>query len=120
MYRPNVTICGAFQIFRTEASKAGTASGNLKTVGDVMATYHMGKQLTEEDRKRIPDIPPHYLVSKDAENILRKVTRTDMRIFMLRGEARDREKQRRYRSSQDVWDCPIIIFAVERERKKRI
>ncbi len=87
LYRPNVTICGAFQIFRTEASKAGTASGNLKTVGDVMATYHMGKQLTEEEKKRIPDIPPHYLVSKDAENILRKVTRTDMRIFMLRGEA---------------------------------
>lgn len=88
LYRPNQTVCGEFRIFKPEACQDGEANvTGFKTVGDVMKTYCRGLPLTEEERERIPDIPEHYLVSKDAENILRKITRTNMRVFMLRGEA---------------------------------
>lgn len=88
LYRPNQTICGEFRIFKQEDHRSGKRKeAGLKTVGDVMETYNRGFPLTEEEKSRIPDIPEHYLVSEDAENILRKITRTNMRVFMLRGEA---------------------------------
>lgn len=87
LYRPNVTVCGEFRIFRPELFGQKQEEDTLKTVGEAMKTYCMGKKLTEREKERIPEIPEHYLVSRGAENILRKITRTNMRIFMLRGEA---------------------------------
>lgn len=56
----------------------------------VLAAEQIYKQnlvLTEEEKRRIPEIPDDYIVSEHAEDILKKVTKTGMRIFMLRGEA---------------------------------
>lgn len=85
IYQPTQTHAGTFLIFKTggeEDRKDGPV-----TVGEILGKYRMELELTEEEKSRIPDIPDHYLVPADAENILRKITVAGMRVFMLRGEA---------------------------------
>lgn len=84
LYVPNRIRFGEFQVFLT----AKTAPvRTLKTVGDIRESYLQHVTLTEEEQGRIPKIPDDYLVSKEAESILKKATKTGMRIFMLRGDA---------------------------------
>lgn len=83
-YAADVVRCGVFHIFRRNVS------GNTDRCYSVLKaeqTYRQELELTEEERRRIPDIPEDFIVSEHAEDILRKVTRTGMRTFMIRGEA---------------------------------
>ena len=84
MYVPDVVLKGQFQLF--QRGKGKRRAGKC-TVGEAMEKYHWGKELEEEEKGKIPDIPEDYVVSANAENILRKITKTGMRNFMLRGEA---------------------------------
>ena len=84
MYAPDVVLKGQFQLF--QRGKGKRRAGKC-TVGEAMEKYHWGKELEEEEKGKIPDIPEDYVVSANAENILRKITKTGMRNFMLRGEA---------------------------------
>lgn len=84
MYVPDVVLKGQFQLF--QRGKGKRRAGKC-TVGEAMEKYHWGKELEEEEKGKIPDIPEDYVVSANVENILRKITKTGMRNFMLRGEA---------------------------------
>lgn len=83
-YAVDTVSGGSFSIFRMSTPKAG---GKCHSVLVAEQTYRQELELTEDERRRIPDIPGDFIVSEHAEDILRKVTKTGMRTFMLRGEA---------------------------------
>lgn len=79
-YAPTETTCGIFQIL---VSRRGTG----KTIGDLKEKYKRSFILTEEERKRIPQLPENYDVPEEVSDILDAVVNTPMRVFMAAGES---------------------------------
>ena len=79
VFNPNDCVTGKFQVLEE------VRGARRYTIAQLKELYSGNWDVTEKDR--IPALPENYLVSREAEEIIRMVTGSSARLFMMTGEA---------------------------------
>lgn len=81
VYATNSLMAGSFKILGTGRDKS------RRTIRELQKRYFHDRQLTGEEKGKVPALPDTYQVSKGAQEILEMVEGTPARIFMITGAA---------------------------------
>lgn len=81
VYSPNTIDYGEFEILSTKPVLQET------TIGQMKGRFHQGREYPEEYARLIPNLPEHYRVNVETQEILSMIVNTPARFFMLAGES---------------------------------
>lgn len=101
VFNPNDCVTGKFQVLEE------VRGARRYTIAQLKELYSGNWDVTEKDR--IPALPENYLVSREAEEIIRMVTGSSARLFMMTGEA-GTGKTTDARMIAQVLNLPYYVF----------
>lgn len=81
VFDPNSQIAGKFEVLTAGRERKQSTLAELKQF------YPRRWNVNEKSRGRIPVLPEDYVVSGEAEDVVRMVLNTPARLFMMTGEA---------------------------------